>query len=62
MSYILKQEETKMSLGDTKKLGMGQSVSDRSSFSQDKIFQNNSDPGVLYCVFQPKSYFVTHRF
>lgn len=54
--------ERKMSLGGTKKLGMGQSLSDRSSFSQNKIFQNNSDPSVLYYVFPPESYFAAHLF
>lgn len=51
-----------MSLGGTKKLDMGQSVSDKSSFSQDKVFLNNSDPSVLDYVFPPESYFAAHHF
>lgn len=51
-----------MSLGGTEKLDLGQSVSDKSSFSQDKIFQDNFDPSVLDYVFVPESYFAAHLF
>lgn len=51
-----------MSLDGTKKLGVGQSVSDKSSFSLFKIFQNNSDPSGLYYAFPPESYFAAHLF
>lgn len=51
-----------MSLGGTKKLDMGQSVSDKSSFSQDKIFRNNFDPSVLDYVFSTRVLFCSSSF
>lgn len=51
-----------MSLGGTEKLGTGQTVHDKSSFSLFKIFQNNSDPSVLDYAFPPESYFAAHLF
>ena len=38
-----------MSLGYTKKLDVGQSISDRFSLSQDKIFWNNSECFIILC-------------
>ena len=62
--YVLKQEgrRQKNVLGWYYKVGCGPSVGDRFILSQDKIFWNNSDPGVLYYVSPPESYFAAHLF